>query len=64
MVLDCCRYGSVSRAEFKGCINHVSAEDVISRSTNAARYAKGELNVCLAGAAPFCQPRRDLFRSP
>jgi hypothetical protein len=64
-VLDYCRYGSDSRARFKGCTEHVRLEDVRRRNTNAARYAKGELNVCLADAGPFCSPRRDsLLPSP
>jgi len=63
-VLDYCRYGSGSRAEFKACTREVRAEDVKRRSNNAARYAREELNVCLADAGPFCQPRRGSLLSP
>ena len=63
-MLDYCRYGSGSRTQFKACTERVRLEDVTHRTTNAARYAQGRLNVCLADAGPFCQPRRESLLSP
>jgi hypothetical protein len=56
-VTDYCSYGAVSRAQLEGCESHVTTEIVESYDTNAARYAKGKLDECLADAGPFCTPR-------
>lgn len=50
-----CEYGAVSAAQLTGCIDHVTFEDVDRLDTNAARYARGEIDVCLADAGPFCR---------
>jgi hypothetical protein len=49
-----CLYGSVSRAQLKGCVTHVDRETVASYSTPAARYARGDLIYCGPSAGPFC----------
>jgi hypothetical protein len=57
VVGDYCSYGAVSEAQLEGCVEHVTPEVVENYNTNAARYAKGELNACLADAGPFCRQR-------
>ena len=52
-----CSYGAVSEAQLQSCIEHVTEADIDSRSTNAADYARGELDKCLYDAGPFCEPR-------
>jgi hypothetical protein len=52
-----CHYGAVSEAQLNGCIDHVGTEQIDRLDTNAARYARGELDECLADAGPFCEPR-------
>lgn len=37
-----CSYGAVSDAQYQGCVDHVTVDDVRSRDTPAARYALGE----------------------
>lgn len=49
-----CSYGAVSRPQLRGCIEHVTPDDVARLRTNAARYARGQLDRCLADAGPFC----------
>lgn len=49
-----CQYGSVSMAQIKGCYFHVHLTEVQERDTNAAKWAKGELDECLSDAGPFC----------
>jgi hypothetical protein len=56
-VADYCSYGAVSRAQLEGCETHVTTDVVESYDTNAARYAKGELDKCLEDSGPFCRPR-------
>lgn len=50
-----CEYGSASEAQLKGCIEHVDRGSIDRRSSNAARYARGELEACLSDAGPFCR---------
>ena len=50
-----CEYGSVSQGQLDGCKSHVSESDFSASSTDAARYARGELSDCLADAGPFCK---------
>lgn len=52
-----CSYGSISEAQLEGCMEHVTDADIESRTTNAAEYARGDLDECLYDAGPFCQPR-------
>ena len=49
-----CQYGSVSRSQYEGCIDHVSYGDVQDSDSNAARYARDELDECLEDAGPMC----------
>jgi hypothetical protein len=49
-----CEYGSVSEAQFAGCLNHVTEDQINARNTDAARFAKGKLDACLATAGPIC----------
>jgi hypothetical protein len=52
---DYCSYGSVSKAQLEGCKDHVTADVVDRYDTNAARYAKGQLDRCLGDAGPYCK---------
>jgi hypothetical protein len=56
LVSDYCAYGSVSQAQLDGCKGHVTADDVRSRDTPAARFAQSDSSddVCGAGSGPFC----------
>jgi hypothetical protein len=51
-----CSYGAVSQAQLDGCEQHVT-NYIDGLSTNASRYARGELNQCLADAGPYCVRR-------
>lgn len=57
LIDDYCAYGAVSLAQLRGCEDHVDASHVMGLDTNAARYARGELDRCLADAGPFCVHR-------
>jgi hypothetical protein len=50
-----CWYGAVSSAQLDSCERHVSSSYIRSLDTNAARFAKGKLNACLADSGPFCE---------
>lgn len=50
-----CEYGAVSEAQLDGCKDHVEGDQVDRLDTNAARYARGDLDRCLADAGPFCR---------
>lgn len=49
-----CEYGAVSRAQLDHCKSHVSSDYIDSLETNAARFARGDLDACLDDAGPFC----------
>jgi len=49
-----CEYGAVSRAQLEGCYFHVHVDEIEGRDTNAADWARGDLEECLADAGPFC----------
>ncbi len=57
LVGDYCAYGAVSKAQLEGCVEHVTPATVTGYSTNAARYARGQLDACLADSGPFCAAR-------
>lgn len=50
-----CEYGALSEAQLQGCIDHVTVDDFDRLNTNAARYARGELDKCRRDAGPFCE---------
>jgi hypothetical protein len=52
-----CSYGASSSAELVSCAEQVTPGQVLRYDTNAARYARGELDRCLADAGPFCRSR-------
>ena len=54
---DYCAYGAVSKAQLEGCVEHVTPATVSGYDTNAARYARGQLDACLADSGRFCAPR-------
>jgi hypothetical protein len=54
---DYCAYGAVSHAQLDGCVDHVTTDQVDDLDTNAAEYARGELDRCLEDAGPFCHDR-------
>jgi hypothetical protein len=49
-----CSYGTVSRAQVAECEERVSSSYIDSLHTNAARFARGELEECLGDSGPFC----------
>jgi hypothetical protein len=49
-----CQYGSASKAQMEGCYFHVHLGEIEGRDTNAAKWAKGELDECLDDAGPYC----------
>ena len=59
---DYCSYGATSVPQYRGCVDHVSREDVEAIDSNAARYARGEIDECLADAGPQCSAREPWFR--
>jgi hypothetical protein len=48
-----CSYGAVSEAQLQGCADHVTPSYVRSHKTEAARYARGEIDSC-TGGGPYC----------
>jgi hypothetical protein len=48
-----CNFGSVSEAQFAGCLEHVTPEQIRHRATPAARFARGEIT-CAQGGGPDC----------
>lgn len=52
-----CIYGSVDKAQYKGCLTHVSPEEVLHRHTDAAEYALGNRTTCGTDSGPACAPR-------
>jgi hypothetical protein len=57
LVGDYCSYGAVSTAQLMACAEHVRPREVLESETNAARYARGELDRCLPDSGLFCQSR-------
>jgi hypothetical protein len=53
-----CAYGSASPAQLEGCETGVTWGQIKRLDTNAARYASGELEICLADAGPFCRDQQ------
>lgn len=49
-----CRYGAVSQAQYDGCVDHVSYDQVQRRNSSAGRYGRGNLHGCLEDAGPLC----------
>ena len=56
LIRNYCWYGAVSGEQLRECESHVSVSRIESLDTNAARFAKGSLEKCLADAGPFCEP--------
>ncbi len=54
LVWDYCSYGSVSEAQRRGCEERVDPSTIRRLDTSAARFARGELQACLADSGPFC----------
>jgi hypothetical protein len=57
LVGDYCSYAATSTAQLVECAEHVRPRQVLNSNTNAGRYARGELDRCLADAGLFCRPR-------
>jgi Ca2+/Na+ antiporter len=53
-IRDYCGYGARSEAQFDGCVSHVHFREIEHRHTNAARFARGEINHCLTDSGPLC----------
>lgn len=49
-----CQYGSISMKQMEGCYFNVHLEEIEDRGTNAARWAREELDECLDDAGPYC----------
>jgi hypothetical protein len=58
LVSDYCEYGARSEAQFEGCKDHVTAEQVRARNTPAARWAKHG-GYCGTDAGPMCFDREE-----
>ena len=57
LVGDYCSYGAASTAQLVACAERVRPRQVLDSNTNAGRYARGELDSCLADSGLFCRPR-------
>lgn len=44
-----------SQAQLGGCLDHVEWDDIRDSDSNAARFARGEIDDCLSDAGPFCE---------
>jgi hypothetical protein len=64
LVVRYCLYGSASRAQFNGCVDHVKAGEVRrhffrtarqKERSNAALYATGATTQCRSDAGPACR---------
>lgn len=61
-----CGYGSVSRRQLVGCLERVTDDEIARRNTNAAAYARRELETCLQEGRPttldwYCERYREEF---
>lgn len=54
-ISDYCKYGAVSDAQLEHCLDHVSRDEIEARETNAARFAKRDIEECRGDAGPFCE---------
>ena len=54
VIADYCKYGAVSQAQLDGCRRHVSEQRIDSLDTSAARFARRDLEDCLADSGPYC----------
>jgi hypothetical protein len=52
-----CAYDAMSTDALVVCIDRARRYRILRLDTNAARYARGELDRCLPDAGPFCAPR-------
>jgi hypothetical protein len=52
-----CAYDAMSTEMLVECIDHSRRRHILRVDTNAARYARGELDRCLGDAGPFCVAR-------
>jgi hypothetical protein len=57
LVGEYCSYGADSTAELVACAEEIRPREVLKSDTNAARYARGELDRCLPDSSLFCRPR-------
>ena len=48
-----CRYGAKSQAQIDTCLSNVNSDDIDKLDTNAARFARGDVD-CRADAGPYC----------
>jgi hypothetical protein len=53
-ISDYCAYGAVSKSQLLHCYYNVRIEEVQERDTNAAKWARHELNECLVDSGPYC----------
>lgn len=51
---DYCRYGASSQAEIDDCMERVDTDEIAELDTPAARFARGETNVCGPGSGRYC----------
>ncbi len=50
-----CAYGADSEAQFQGCTEHVTVEQVRGYDTSAARFALDDPTSCPADASEYCE---------
>jgi len=53
-IADYCKYGAVSQAQLDGCRRHVDSRDIENLDTDAARFARRDLDDCLSDSGPYC----------
>ena len=53
-----CAYGARSEAQFEGCVDHVTIENIAQSSSDAAICARDAPDEC-DGAGPYWQPSLD-----
>jgi hypothetical protein len=51
---DYCRYGAASQAELDACMKRVDTHEIEELDTPAARFARGETNVCGPSSGRYC----------
>lgn len=49
-----CSYGARSAAQYDSCLEKVTADDIVSRNTEAAKFARGSKLTCGRDSGPYC----------
>ena len=54
IIANYCAYGATSADQLEGCYFHVHIGEIEGRDTNAAEWARGDLDECLSDSGPYC----------